>query len=75
MGNLNSRLRKAKSHLEKSLAATVLQFFFRMSPEIMEGPEKCFRKENPDFQGEIIVFTFGTENLKPYIPDGHNERS
>jgi hypothetical protein len=73
MNNLKSRLRKAKDIMDKSSKSKERAIFVRMSPEVMEDSERRFREEHPDFQGEIIVYTFGTENLKPYKPGDHNE--
>jgi hypothetical protein len=73
--NLNSRLKKARIQLEKSRACKDRVIFVRLNPEVMEDTERHFREENPDFDGEIFVYTLGTKNLNPYVSDGRNERS
>jgi len=73
MTNLNSRLRKAREQMAKVIASKERAFFFRMSPEEMGESEKRFREENPDFDGEIIIYTLGTKNLNPYVPDANND--
>jgi hypothetical protein len=73
MRNFNSRINKANALIGKTAGEKEKVFFVRMSPDVMGEKEQRFREENPDFPGDIIVFAYGTKNLNPYIPDGHNE--
>jgi hypothetical protein len=75
MGNLKSRLNKAKSEIDRKTGVVEKMFFFRFDPEIPSESEQRFRQENPDYKGKIFVYTLGTRNLNPYIPDVDNERS
>ena len=64
MANLRNRIRKAEQ-AHKLLAGgdTGPVFFWRDDPGIPSEQEKRFREENPGFEGEITVFSFGKANL------------
>jgi hypothetical protein len=58
--------------MEKSNPDKERAFFFRMSPDVMGDAERRFREEHPDFQGEIVIFTFGTKNLNTKVQEEYH---
>jgi hypothetical protein len=65
MSNIQGRLKKAelaarRSHPEQFMC------FFRPDPyhsEIQSEAEVKWRKENPNFEGKIYVYTIGARNM------------
>lgn len=64
MANLDHRVRKLEEE-ENRLTGGLDQkaFFFRSDPEVPGEAEIEFHEENPDFKGEVYIYSVGTENL------------
>jgi len=68
MANLRNRISKAEEAYKALTGGEEKKvLFWREDPDVTGELEKHFMEENPDFKGEIIVFSFGRENLDPDI--------
>lgn len=66
MGSLRHRIKKAEeAHTALTGGDAGPVFFWRDITGVPGEKERRFCEENPDFQGKIYTYCFGTKNLKP----------
>ena len=68
MPNLESRVKNLEK-TEKAMngGKDEKAFFFRENPQVPSEAEEQFLKDNPDFDGELYIYSFGRENLAPSV--------